>query len=373
MKMNRARSVEDYQLVASFNELCAQLSTPECAARRERPLSYWALANDRRLPFALLDRSIAEIVGMSFAEIAATPGVGEKKIGTLLRLLGRAARDAGAAPLELSGPVEEAAPGGRSRRRRPNGEANGFHPGDVSESVWTRWKERIFAHGLQDERLGRLAPSLAVLPTMLWDVPLAYYLNMTAAEVQGLKSHGPKRVRAVFETVDRVCRLLVDDATVAGLSARPRPAFIDLPERCLLTVLATSQPPKPVDAAAQVAQPLADQLRADLGDSVGDLVEDRIGLHGEPTPVKEYAERLSVTRARVYQLFDDCAAAMAVRWPEGRGHFAAVRSVLADPVHRGRSRDLLLATAGLAFPERKANAAVLTKRTKREAVAAPCA
>lgn len=374
MKMNRARSVEDFRLVGRFSQLCKTLEAPDFADCRSRPLSFWALANDRRLPFALLDRTIDDLIRMSYADLAATPGVGAKKITTLLTLLERAASDPASPPKNTLADQQES-PKRVNRRRQSSGanSDNGFHPGDVSESLWTRWKASIEAHGLQHERLGRLAPSLGALPSVLWDVPLSYYLGMSAAEVQQLKSHGPKRVRAVFETVHRVCRLLAESADVGGLSARPRPAFIDAPEACLLAVIETQQSPTAEQVIEQVSRPLAEQIRLDLGDPLGELAEDRLCVRGPSTPVKAYAKRLSVTRARVYQLLEDCAAVMAIRWPEGRSHFAAVRVVLEDPTLRGPARDLLLAAGGLAFPERKSRPSIRTADAASEQLAASCA
>lgn len=362
MKMNRARSVEEFQQVGRFNRLREKLAGARYAERRGRPISFWALPNDRRLPFALLDRSVDDLVAKNYGDLAATPGVGAKKIATLLTLLERATKDdppGGSAPT-----VAESVNGKRSNSRESlSGEAEVFNPGEVSEALWTEWKQAIRAHGLQDLKIGRVAPTLANLPTVLWNVRLSFYLELTAAEVQQLKTHGAKRVRAVFEIFHGVCGLLSEAGEGLPIRARPRPAFIDGPETYLLGALEEAEP---LDAAAvrrNVCRPLADQIRLDLGDAVGDLAENRLQLSGDLIPVKDHAKRLKVTRARVYQLLDYCADAMAVRWPEGRPLFVACRSRLEDPAERGPARDLMLAAADLAFPQRKASAAKRSLQT----------
>ena len=79
------------------------------------------------------------------------------------------------------------------------------------------------------------------------------------------------------------------------------------------------------------------------------LVSERLGLEGETPSVKTQAERLRVTRARVYQLLDDCAGVLHVRWPEGRWLLAplATRPGEIDPEAMG----LLHALRALFYPE----------------------
>ena len=86
-------SVEDFRIVSSFQTVSSQLKEGKYADRMEKPLAFWALPNDRRLPLALLGRSIKELIDTPFEEIAATPGIGQKKIGSLVKLLNRATKD----------------------------------------------------------------------------------------------------------------------------------------------------------------------------------------------------------------------------------------------------------------------------------------
>jgi hypothetical protein len=65
-------------------------------------------------------------------------------------------------------------------------------------------------------------------------------------------------------------------------------------------------------------QPLLAQVRIDAGEAVADLAAGRLTPDGQSQTVRDQSHQLGVTRARVYQLLDECARIMAVRWPEGR-------------------------------------------------------
>ncbi len=56
---------------------------------------------------------------------------------------------------------------------------------------------------------------------------------------------------------------------------------------------------------------------------------------------------MGVTRARIYQLLEECGKIMAVRWPEGRSHFKGL-GTFTDP----EARALIQATQQLFFPEK---------------------
>ncbi len=75
------------------------------------------------------------------------------------------------------------------------------------------------------------------------------------------------------------------------------------------------------------------QIKIDLGDQVAGLAATRLCLDENAPSVKQQAETIGVTRARVYQLLEDCAKVMDVRWPEGRWLFAplATRFGTSDP------------------------------------------
>ena len=86
-------SARDSQIVNSFEAIKRTLLEERYQDRLSKPLAYWALPNDRRLPLAFLNKTIGELVNTPFEELAATPGIGQKKISSLVKLLQRATRD----------------------------------------------------------------------------------------------------------------------------------------------------------------------------------------------------------------------------------------------------------------------------------------
>ena len=59
---------------------------------------------------------------------------------------------------------------------------------------------------------------------------------------------------------------------------------------------------------------------------------------------------MRVTRARIYQLLEDCARVMSVRWPEGKNHAATNPLVLSRNSRALQLRDLSLRQADLLLP-----------------------
>src|SRR4051812_39838703 len=158
-------SAADVKLASNYESLRATLLTDQYAARLSRPLAFWALPSDRRLPTAFLGRTLRDLLGQSFEQLAATAGIGRKKLETFIKLLVRATKeDAAEAEVEnLPGADESPADG-----RDENGQ---FDPLRVSEMVWMKWRETVRRHGVGGEKLGRLTPSLQSLPSVVWNTP----------------------------------------------------------------------------------------------------------------------------------------------------------------------------------------------------------
>jgi hypothetical protein len=97
------------------------------------------------------------------------------------------------------------------------------------------------------------------------------------------------------------------------------------------------------------------QIKIDLGDLVAGLAAARLRLDDDAPTVKQQAETIGVTRARVYQLLEDCAKVMEVRWPEGRWLLAplATRFGTSDPETIGLVHGLM----DLYYPAEKPAAA----------------
>ena len=316
MKMNKVTSVEDYKIVSSFQSLRKTLLEDRYADRLEKPLAYWALPNDRRLPLAFLGRTIKDLLATPFEELSATPGIGQKKISSLVKLLSRATKDhPPAAPFGLSDPSEAKKPTSTKISGRQD---TAFDPAIVSEALWTQWQQTVIDNGIAHEKLGRLAPTLQALPTVIWRTPLSHYVNRTVAEIRELKTHGEKRVRVVLEVFYLSHEMLSNAGQRQHLALRIVPKFLLPIESWLLQAVENPGLPSTDEVREHLTVPLLNQILVDTGSTIYELSAGRLGINGPPQSVRQQAKRMGVTRARVYQLLEECSRVMAVRWPEGQ-------------------------------------------------------
>jgi hypothetical protein len=171
---------------------------------------------------------------------------------------------------------------------------------------------------LGQELLGRLAPSLQALPTVIWDAPLSSYLEMSLADIRQLKTHGEKRVQVVLEVFHTVHHMLSHIDPAKGLAVRLAPRNIAAAEDWMAEAKARSYPPAKSEIESSLIEPLMRQLDVDAGETVAGLARGRLGVGASADSVRNQSKSLGVTRARVYQLLEECNAVMKVRWPEGR-------------------------------------------------------
>jgi hypothetical protein len=323
----KAISNDRYRLVGTYERLRKSLVERPDDGRLDKALSYWVLPTDRRLPIAFLDRPLRDLLGQPLDELMATPGVGQKKIMGFFDLLKRASKASSPdAPFGLS-------PDAAKRAKPAPVTAGGFDAAIVSESLWAQWCETVNRYGLGPEKLGRLAPSLQALPTVIWHSRLEEYADRSLADIRSLKTHGEKRVNAILEVFCTVHEALATATLQENVDVVLMPRFIPPLTRWLLESVAQPDLP-PVDALHQhIVRPMVNQIKIDLGDQVAGLASARLCLDENSPSVKQQADTIGVTRARVYQLLEDCAKVMDVRWPEGRWLFAplATRFGSSDP------------------------------------------
>lgn len=342
--MSKAATPAEIKLMDRLEQVRQTLLTEEFADRIDRRLAFWATVSDRRLPLAFMQRTLREILSCSFGDLAHTPGVGPKKMSSLIMLLERAIAqqptdgepvDAGAAPVNAKvitdGPFDSA---------------------NVSELVWEHWRQTVRTHGMGQERLGRLAPSLQSLPTVIWDAPLAFYLDLPLAEIRQLRTHGEKRVRVVLEVFHAVHSMLTDVHPKAGLSIRLMPGFVAPIEDWLSEIQVRPVPPTLEELAENLVWPLLKQLDIDAGSTVVELAKSRLGVGAEVVSVRQQAKRMNVTRARVYQLLEEAYRVMQVRWPEGRRKLDDLAVRLEEEGASPECRDLLSNLRELFYPRK---------------------
>lgn len=348
MKLNRTSAVVEYKLLSQFQRLQSALTEPQYAEHLQRPLAFWALPGDRRLPLAFMGRTIGEIVQTPFEELYATPGVGQKKIRSLLQLLDRAVREEPVLDAEIEQPVEDLPP--------CTGDT-GLDSTLVSEARWSQWRESIVRNGLEHEPLGRFATSLEDLPKVLWQTPLGVYTNLSLGEIRELKTHGEKRVAAILGVFSGLHALLSNLGPQRELAVRIVPRFVSRLESWLTSILNGTKLPDAAQLREQFIVPLMEQVRVDAGAQIAELTASRIGCSGNETSVRDSARRLGLTRARVYQMLADVGLIMHVRWPEGYALVHELQDQLRGGDQPAGELEAFFTTVELCFPHRRWNSA----------------
>jgi hypothetical protein len=310
--MTKAPSAEDVKLMDSFESVRAILLSGAYADRLDKPLAYWVVPSDRRLPLAFLPRTLGELLAQSFNDLAVTAGIGKKKMSSLVMLLHRAVNTDPAQPF-VAPPVEASADSTAVTLLEED-----FNPATVSELVWAQWRETVRIHGIGQEKLGRLAPSLQDVPTVIWNTPLSFYLDKTLGEIRQLKTHGEKRVHVVLEVFHRVHVMLTRVDPALGLTIRLTPRFVGQIEDWIQEAKQRSFLPTRDELVERLIEPVLQQLEVDAGNTVTTIARARLGVGADGQSVRNQARKLGVTRARVYQLLEECHHVMDVRWPDGK-------------------------------------------------------
>lgn len=347
-----ATSAEDFKNLIGFESIRKTLLQECFADRLEKPLAFWSLPSDRRLPMAFLGRSIKEILSTPFEELSATPGVGQKKIRSLVKLLARAAKDQPPmVPFGFNDVEAETTESVSKDHFRSNGSS--FDPANVSEALWVQWKNTVLHFGVELEKLGRLAPKLIAMPTVIWNTRLQDYLEYQVDEIRNLKKHGEKRVRVILEVFSIMHDMLSGAAPQDGLFIRILPKFVGPIESWISEVLEREGIPETSDVQRSLTLPLVQQMVLDAGETVAGLAEVRLGIHEKAQSVRFQAQEMGVTRARVYQLLEICSNVMDVRWPEGKSQLLYLQKELHARATKNADLNLFDKTVELFYPSKQ--------------------
>jgi hypothetical protein len=351
MKQSKTASVEELQTIGRFESLRKILLSQTYTDHLGKPLAYWALPTDRRLPLAFLSRSLHELLEMPFVELAGTPGIGQKKMASFVNLLARAANtDPAQLPTEVAALAPEAANFTVSDLDCQN---NGFDPAAVSELQWDHWRTNIMRHGLGRERLGRFAVSLQNMTKVIWNTPLASYASLSLAQIRDMKSHGKRRYNAILEVFNSLHALISDMDVHEHLAVRVFPKLIDQVEQWIGRKLQKSGIPDNGEIFHNFVSPLLEQIRIDASQQIVELAENRLGIRGQITSVRQVARNMGLTRARVYQLLNEINDIISVRWPLGRHQVYELREkfdVEISTVQNPPSLQQFYATIELFYP-----------------------
>jgi hypothetical protein len=351
MNLNVNDAAADAKQAACFHRLRDTLLANRFQDRLSKPLAFWALPNDRRLPQALLDHPLEDVLARSFEELAATRGIGQKKIESLFVLLARAAGDQapGADLVEVQNrPSEE----NWSNDANAAGDVGNFNPGVVSEALWQLWQASVREAGVADMTIGLIVPSLDRVPSVIWQAPLSRYADRSLAEIRAMRTHGVKRMGVILQAFYFVHRAWQDTHSEETVRNSLAPKFVAPIEAWITECFEQHRLVSEEDLRTKLVEPLLGQIELDCGELVAKLARDRVGLDGRPMSVRSQARRLIVTRARIYQIFEQCGKAMEVRWLHGRQRLRQLESVVfRHPTDNAAAR-LLASTIELCYPRR---------------------
>ena len=356
MKLVKNTSLGQLQVHSRYRSLRRILQSDSHRNHLDKPLAFWALPTDRRLPLALLDRTLGELLSTPFEDISSTPGVGAKKICSLVKLLARAAdTEPSKLPVDLATKLKDG-----NGSRAADTRSNGFDPATVSEVVWAQWRATVVQRGLEGEPLGRFAPTLKNMTRVIWTKPLSAYTQLTLAKIRRMKTHGRKRVRAILEVFYSIHQMVAGMGSRDELVVRIVPRLVDAAETWAGRTLQSSGVPGKVEIFERFTKPLLGQIRIDASRQIVHLAEMRLGINGPITSVRQAARQASLTRARVYQLLNEINDIMNVRWPLGRHQLHELRAkFLAEAAEVNTPPDLeqFLAAVEVFYPGTRRGAA----------------
>ena len=308
-------NTEVLMMQTEFQKLRETLLQSQYDDRRKRPILYWSKPDDRRLPMALIDLTVDQLLSKPFDDLCLTRGIGVKKLRMLLELLERAiASDPQLPEPEASG-SQTMVP---NQAEKLSEALDRFNSRAVTEGQWAKWKTTVAKHRLNSLPLGRLARNLMEITSVIWNTPLGNYLPYSLEELRQLRTYGEKRVSSILEVFYSIDLAMSAMPEGGHLMLRLEPRYVYEVETAIFDMMLHVAPPQPKMVQYSVITPVLHQLKLDMGDFAYDLVRDRVGAGARPKAIREQSEELGLTRARLYQVLEECALAAHVRWPQGR-------------------------------------------------------
>jgi hypothetical protein len=273
-------------------------------AQQSRRLADYATDDDRFLPQSLLHLSVAEVAGLSFADVGRIPHVGLTKIRNLLELLKRVLRDNKIAGDDSS--AVEAAP-------------KSFASSVPTSGRWSQWAEALKNHPWREIAIGRVAERLGAMPRSMWRVPTGAYVDLSFDELRQLKSFGPRRIAAIAAVVESLYRSLSAVEAARSIAVVPGPACLAQIESWALDMLCRRRQFDVEELRSCVVEPLVDLMRHDLGDHVAQVASETLCLAPDLRRVGSTlaSDKRASAYVRKHQIRRLIGEAISVRWPRG--------------------------------------------------------
>jgi hypothetical protein len=175
-------------------------------------------------------------------------------------------------------------------------------------------------------------------------------LDKSLAEIRELKTHGDKRVAVVLEVFHTLHEMLDHIDPQGDLAVRLAPRTIVGAEEWMAEARARSFPPGREELEQHLIEPVLQQLEIDAGDTVAQLARGRLGVGGDAESVRNQSKNLGVTRARVYQMLEECHSVMNIRWPDGRRLLDEFAQWMDENFAAAESANLLASFRELLYP-----------------------
>ena len=351
MPVSKKIHIGEHRLGAQFLELRDTLQLPKYRRHLEKRLAFWITRTDRRLPIALLGRTLKEILDIPLVELMQLPSIGEKKFAALISLLQRVAGTS-----ETDIPVLDQSQSAAATSILRMEDQNSGSWANLSEFEWNHWQKAVLDQGLAHEKLGRLCDSLSNLPKVLWNKPLDTYCRVSLDELRAMKTHGEKRIYAILKLFHDIYEVSSNFKNVPHLRINMSLYWAGEVKNWLRRTLAMSTLPPKDEVLENLISPLLGQLRRDASQSVVLLAESRLGIDGPISSVRQVAKDMNLARARVYQLMNEISDIMFVRWPEGGPLVGKLRDRCIHEVIDSRDSSLheqFIAAAELFYPAGK--------------------
>jgi hypothetical protein len=267
----------------------------------KRPCSYWVRNDELSLGKTLLGQSLQDLLRYNFDELKQLDGVGTKKVEKFVAVLRR---------------LTQSSQNHKQNYQPKTKKAGEFlTAADISDYEWSLLCDTISSSRFANEPLGRLAPALKQIPTVLWEIPYKDYCKCSLSELRTRKAHGVKRIAAIVSAF-RGLSLLIAEKSIRDRSAPSLPAFESIEHWVAHAPLSRRCDSRELEAF--LANPLMQQMQADLPDLTLQILHERLGWKCRQKTVLELSKKHRLTRARVYQHLEIPTAVLALRWPAGK-------------------------------------------------------
>ena len=167
MKLSKTASVEELQVISRFESL-RKILLSEQYATPEKPLAYWALPTDRRLPLAFLGARLEDLLQRAVLRTVRHARDRTEENVLFCQTAGPGGQHR---PLRTADRPDRTCPTRRVRQQRRRGARRRLQPGHGFGSRLEPMAGERGKHGLGHEMLGRFAPSLRNMTRVIWNTP----------------------------------------------------------------------------------------------------------------------------------------------------------------------------------------------------------